>query len=44
MPATRTLAATLFMSLDGVVESPERWTFQFGDDVLWKFKLEETFA
>src|SRR5467141_876795 len=44
MPATRTLAATLFMSLDGVVESPEKWTFQFGDDALWKFKLEETFA
>src|SRR3989442_9480026 len=44
MPATRTLAATLCMSLDGVVESPEKWTFQFGDDVLWKFKLEETLA
>jgi dihydrofolate reductase len=44
MPSTRTLAATLFMSLDGVVESPEKWTFQFGDDALWKFKLEETFA
>ena len=44
MPATRTLAATLFMSLDGVVESPEKWTFQFGDDALWKFKSEETFA
>src|SRR5207245_11658284 len=44
MSSTRTLATTLFMSLDGVVESPEKWTFQFGDDVLWKFKLEETLA
>jgi len=44
MPATRALVATLFMSLDGVVESPEKWTFKFGDDALWKFKLEETLA
>jgi dihydrofolate reductase len=38
------LAATLFMSLDGVVESPEKWSFPFWDDGIAKFKLEETFA
>jgi dihydrofolate reductase len=38
------LAATLFVSLDGVVESPEKWSFPFWDDAIAKFKLEETFA
>ena len=44
MPATRTLAATLFMSLDGVVESPEKWSFPFWGDETQKFKLDETRA
>src|SRR2546428_9313251 len=44
MSATRTLVATLFMALDGCVESPENWPLQFGYDALWKFKLEETLA
>ena len=38
------LAATLFMSLDGVVESPEKWSFQYWNDEIGKFKFEETFA
>ena len=37
----RTLAATLFISLDGVVESPEKWSFQFWSDETQKFKLNE---
>jgi len=37
----RTLAATLFISLDGVVESPEKWSFQFWNDETQKFKLDE---
>ena len=41
MSATRTLAATLFMSLDGVVESPEKWSFPFWSDETQKFKLDE---
>ena len=41
MSAMRTLAATLFMSLDGVVESPEKWSFQFWSDETQKFKLDE---
>lgn len=38
------LAATLFMSLDGVVESPEKWSFPYWNEEIAKFKLEETFA
>ena len=41
MCVMRTLAATLFMSLDGVVESPEKWSFQFWSDETQKFKLKE---
>jgi dihydrofolate reductase len=41
MPASRTLAATLFVSLDGVVESPEKWSFPFWGDETQKFKLDE---
>ncbi len=41
MPATRTLAATMFMSLDGVVESPDKWSFPFWSDETQKFKLDE---
>ena len=38
------LAATLFMSLDGVVESPEKWSFPYWNDEIGKFKHEETFS
>jgi len=38
------LAATLFVSLDGVVESPEKWSFQYWNDEIGKFKHDETFS
>jgi len=41
LPGTRTLAATLFVSLDGVVESPEKWSFPFWSDETQKFKVDE---
>ena len=41
MPGTRTLAATLFASLDGVVESPEKWSFPFWSDETQQFKVDE---
>src|SRR3989454_2718605 len=41
---SRRLAATFFVSLDGVVESPEKWSFPFWNDEIQKFKLDETFA
>src|SRR3989442_11015874 len=46
MPAdsSRRLAATFFVSLDGVVESPEKWSFPFWNDEIQKFKRDETFA
>jgi dihydrofolate reductase len=40
----RRLAATLFISLDGVVESPHKWSFPYWNDEIGKFKLEETLA
>lgn len=42
--STRRLAATLFVSLDGVVESPEKWSFPYWNDEIGKFKLEEVMA
>jgi dihydrofolate reductase len=42
--SSRRLAATLFISLDGVVESPEKWSFSYWNDEIAKFKHEETFA
>src|SRR5213080_791205 len=44
LPGTRTLAATLFVSLDSVVESPEKWSFPFWSEETQKFKFDETFA
>lgn len=38
------LAATLFMTLDGVVEEPQNWSFQYWNDEIGKFKHDETFA
>src|SRR3989441_7526511 len=44
MPPARTLAATLFMTLDGVVEAPDKWSFSFWSDETGKFKLDEVRA
>lgn len=38
------LVATLFISLDGVVESPDKWSFPYWNEEISKFKHEETFA
>jgi dihydrofolate reductase len=32
----RRIVAGLFISLDGVVESPEEWGFQYANDEIWK--------
>ena len=42
--AGRKLAATLFVSLDGVVEDPHKWSFPYWNEEIGKFKHEETFA
>src|SRR5438093_11435633 len=41
---TRRLAATLFVSLDGVVESPEKGSCAYRSDEIRKFKRDETMA
>jgi dihydrofolate reductase len=33
-----------FLSLDGVMEAPEKWSFPFWNDEIAKFKLDELFA
>src|SRR6267378_102940 len=39
---TRRLAATLFVSLDGIVEEPQKWSFPYWGDETQNFKLKET--
>ncbi len=38
------VVVTQFMSLDGVVGDPQLWSFPYGTDELWKFKLDELLA
>ncbi|RIH81353.1 hypothetical protein Mterra_03217 [Calidithermus terrae] len=40
----RKIVASLFMTLDGVVESPNLWAFDFGSPQQQRFKLDELFA
>jgi len=40
----RKIIVTDFVTLDGVTEAPEKWTFPFGNDEIAKFKYEELFA
>jgi dihydrofolate reductase len=40
----RKLVATEFVSLDGVIESPEKWSGPFGNEETMKFKVEELLA
>lgn len=38
------LVVTEFMTLDGVMEAPNEWSFQYWNDETAKFKLDELFA
>jgi dihydrofolate reductase len=40
----RKVVVAEFLSLDGVMEAPEKWTFQFWNDEMAKFKHDELFA
>ena len=40
----RKVVVAEFLSLDGVMEAPEKWTFQFWNDETAKFKHDELFA
>ena len=38
------IAVTEFMTLDGVMEAPNEWSFPYWNDEIAKFKLDELFA
>ncbi len=38
------LVVAQFLSLDGVMEAPEKWSFPYSNDEIMKFKTEELFA
>jgi dihydrofolate reductase len=40
----RKVVVAEFLSLDGVMEAPEKWSFQFWNDEMAKFKHDELFA
>jgi dihydrofolate reductase len=40
----RKLVVSEFLTLDGVMETPEKWSFPFQDEETVKFKHEELFA
>src|SRR5688500_201470 len=40
-PMPRSIRATFFMTLDGVVESPEKWSFPYWNDEIAKLKDDE---
>lgn len=40
----RKLIVTEFVTLDGVIEAPHKWSFEFWNDAIGKFKHDETFA
>lgn len=40
----RKIIVTEFVSLDGVIESPQKWSFEFWGDDIGKFKHDELFA
>ena len=40
----RKIVASMLMTMDGVVENPERWLFQFSSEESQKYKFDELFA
>jgi len=40
----RKVIVSLFLTLDGVVEAPHQWSFQFGSEEQQKYKFDELFA
>ena len=40
----RKVIVTMFVTLDGVMEAPEKWVFPFWNDDIAKFKHDELFA
>ncbi len=40
----RNVIVTEFMTLDGVMEAPDQWSFSFWNDEIQKYKFDELFA
>jgi dihydrofolate reductase len=40
----RKVIVSMFVTLDGVMEAPDKWSFQFWNDEQAKFKFDELFA
>jgi hypothetical protein len=40
----RKIVVSMFMTLDGVMEAPNQWPFQFGSEEQQKYKFDELFA
>jgi dihydrofolate reductase len=40
----RKVTVSMFVTLDGVMESPDKWSFPFWNDEIAKFKFDELFA
>lgn len=40
----RKVIVSEFLTLDGVMEAPDKWSFQFWNEEAAKFKFEELFA
>jgi dihydrofolate reductase len=40
----RKVIASMFVTLDGVMEAPNQWAFQFGSEEQQKYKFDELFA
>jgi len=38
------IIVTMFVALDGCTDEPQKWTFQYGNDEIWKFKHAELFG
>ena len=40
----RKVIVSEFVTLDGVMEAPDKWSFQFWNEEIGKYKLDELFA
>ena len=40
----RKIVVSMFVTLDGVMEAPNQWSFQFGSEEQQKYKFDELFA
>ncbi len=44
MADSRRIVVSEFVTLDGVMEAPDKWSFPFWNDEIAKFKFDELFS